>query len=306
MNDRPLPMLAVRGQPFDSPEFLFEVKWNGVRALAAHEAGGWWLWGRERADYTARYPELHVLSRLPSGTLVDGELILVPRGLPDLDALLARHQLANPLKIRQAGQRQPVTYVLFDLLWCRGRSLLREPLRVRRALLQELVQTVHEPRLLFSEGVSGTGRGTGRAFFEQATQQGQEGIMAKHLASRYVPGRRSAAWRKIKPVCSMPCVIIGWLPGRHGLRRLLVAAPWHGRLHFVASLLAGFTSQVRVQLQDLLAGLTRSHPVVPCSYKARWVEPSLYCRVRFLEWTPAGRLRGASFQGLLSGTPTPP
>ena len=75
MLPRLLPMLAVPAAPFDSSEYSFEVKWDGIRALAAVETAGWRLWGRERADYTARYPELDVLRRLPAGTLVDGELV---------------------------------------------------------------------------------------------------------------------------------------------------------------------------------------------------------------------------------------
>ena len=80
-----LPMLAVPAEPFDSPEYCFECKWDGIRVLAALEKGGWQLWGREQGDYTARYPELDVLRRLPAGTLVDGELVaLDAHGRPDL------------------------------------------------------------------------------------------------------------------------------------------------------------------------------------------------------------------------------
>ena len=75
-----MPMLATSGEPFDSPEYRFEIKWDGIRALAAIDATGWHLWGRDVADYTARYPELAVLQRLPRGTLVDGELVV--RGPP--------------------------------------------------------------------------------------------------------------------------------------------------------------------------------------------------------------------------------
>ena len=91
-----LPMLAVRGEPFDSLEYLFEVKWNGVRALAASGQGQWRLWGRALADYTARYPELSILSQLPADTVVDGEVVFLQHGLPDLDAMLARHQQNTP------------------------------------------------------------------------------------------------------------------------------------------------------------------------------------------------------------------
>jgi ATP-dependent DNA ligase len=200
MTLRLLPMLAVAGQPFDSPEYLFEVKWDGVRALAACDATTWAVWGRDGGDYRDRYPELGILARVPAGTVLDGELVRQgPAGVPTLGAILRRHNLVNPARIAHARRDFPVTYVVFDLLCLRGRSLLAEPLRVRRTALHDLLQNLNEPALCFSEGVVGDGR----VLFETVVAQGHEGIMAKHLASRYRPGRRSAAWRKIKPKCRL-------------------------------------------------------------------------------------------------------
>ena len=299
MNECCLPMLAKRGEPFDSSEYLFEIKWNGIRALASRchkPTGDWDLWGRELADYRSRYPEMRVLRALPPGTILDGELVLLPKGVPDLEAILARHQLSNPAKIQRASQQQPVTYVVFDLLAHQGRSLVGQPLQDRRALLQDVLARWREPRVQFSEGIVGPGR----LFFEQAVRQGQEGIMAKHVASRYLAGKRSACWLKVKPARRLPCVIIGWEPGVCGLRGLLVAAPWDGQLRYVANVRTGFTDQDRRRLAAVLAGRGRSRPVVRCPHRGTWVEPDLLCEVNYLEWTPAGRLRGASFQGLLA------
>jgi ATP-dependent DNA ligase len=296
MSARILPMLAARGAPFDSPEYLFEVKWNGIRALASRPCGSqrdWDLWGRDRAAYQDRYPEMEVLTALSPGTILDGELVLMPQGLPDLEAILARHQLTNPVKIHYASWQQPVTYVAFDLLAHNGRSLLGQPLQARRALLQDLLARWQEPRLQFSEGIVGAGK----VFFEQAVRQGQEGVMAKHLASRYLPGKRSSCWLKIKPARRLPCVIIGWEPGVCGLRGLLVAAPWGGRLRYVANVRTGFTDQERRRLAAVLAARGRSRPVVRCPHAGCWVEPDFVCLINFLEWTRAGRLRGASFHG---------
>ena len=103
MLPRLLPMLAVPSEPFDSTEYNFEIKWDGIRVLAAVEECGWRLWGRERADYTGRYPELDVLRRLPAATLVDGELVACDaNGRPDLPRLLRRHGLTDSWRIRQA------------------------------------------------------------------------------------------------------------------------------------------------------------------------------------------------------------
>jgi bifunctional non-homologous end joining protein LigD len=302
MNERCLPMLAVRGEPFDSSEYLFEVKWNGIRALASRShvsqpTSGWDLWGRDLADYRCRYPEMQVLAALPPGTILDGEMVLLAQGIPDLEAILARHQLSHPAKIQHSSRQQPVTYVVFDILTHQGRSLVGQPLQARRALLQDLLARWQEPRIQFSEGMVGAGR----LFFEQAVRQGQEGIMAKHLASRYLAGNRSSCWLKLKPARRLPCVVIGWELGVCGLRSLLVAAPWGGQLRYVANVRTGFTDQDRHRLPAMLAGRGRSRSVVRCPHRGLWVEPDLLCQVNYLEWTRAGRLRGASFHGLLAG-----
>ena len=189
-------MLAVPAAPFDSAEYSFELKWDGIQALAAVETAGWRLWGRELADYTARYPELEVLCRLPVGTLVDGELVAFDAdGRPDLPRLLRRHGLTDPWRIAQARHWCPVRYVLFDLLYHAGRCLLREPLARRRLLLAEVCERLDLGQVQFSDAVVGQGT----ALYVAALAQGHEGVMAKRLASTYRSGRRSLAWRKIKP-----------------------------------------------------------------------------------------------------------
>ena len=295
MTLRFLPRLAVPGESFDSPEHLFEVKWDGVRALAAVERGHWQLWGRELADYQSRYPELEVLRRLPFGTVVDGELVMFQQGQAKLDALLRRHQLLSSRKIKYASRSCPVTYVLFDLVYWQGRPLLDQPLVQRRAQLEELVRGLQEPRFVFSAGVVGPGR----EFFDQVVAQGHEGVMAKYLASQYVPGRRLSSWRKIKPRLVLPCVIVGYVPSRQGLHRLVVAAEWDGVLQYAGTLSLGLSPEVCRHLAPLLARRTRQTPVVRCPRRATWVEPELYCQVQCLERTAQGRLRGACFQGLL-------
>jgi ATP-dependent DNA ligase len=175
-----LPMLAVAAEPFDSPEYSFEIKYDGVRALAAVEEGGWQLWGRELADYTARYPDLDVLRRLPAGTLVDGELVAFnAHGRPDLHMLLRRHGLAGSWRIRQARQWCPVRYVVFDLLYHTGRCLMREPLERRRDVLAQVCERLDGSVVEFSTAVLGAGI----ALYRAAMAAGHEGVIAKQLGS---------------------------------------------------------------------------------------------------------------------------
>jgi bifunctional non-homologous end joining protein LigD len=191
-----LPMLAVAAEPFDSPEYSFEIKWDGVRALAAVDQAGWRLWGRERADYTARYPELDVLRRLPAGTLVDGELVAFDvAGRADLRMLLRRHGLTDPWRVRQARFWCPVRYVVFDLLYHAGCCRMQEPLARRRDALAELCEKLAAPEVVFSPAVIGAGT----AFYRRVVAAGQEGIVAKLRNSAYRPGKRSITWKKIKP-----------------------------------------------------------------------------------------------------------
>jgi len=188
-------MLAAASPPFDSQDYLFEVKWDGVRCLAAIDHGRLQLWGRELNDYTDRYPEMDILRNLPPGTVVDGELVVLREGRAELDAILRRHQLTSRFKTRLASRRTPVLYVVFDVLVHGGRSVMGERLRQRRHILAELLLRVDARRVVLSDGVVGPGK----AMFEEVVRQGHEGVMAKHLHSKYLPGRRSSCWKKIKP-----------------------------------------------------------------------------------------------------------
>jgi ATP-dependent DNA ligase len=158
------------------------------------------FWGRELADYTPRYPELDVLQRLPAGTVLDGELVLLRSGRADLQELMRRHQLAGARKIQEASRRLPATYVVFDLVYHGGRPLWGRPLVERRELLAELLDQHPDHGLVLSDGVAGSGR----TFFDKVVQQGHEGVMAKHLKSRYLPGRRVQAGARSNPSSRSP------------------------------------------------------------------------------------------------------
>jgi ATP-dependent DNA ligase len=161
--------------------------------------------------------------------------------------------------------------------------------------LRELLDQVNDPLLAYSDGVVGAGK----AFFEKVVADGHEGVMAKHHASRYLPGQRSSSWQKIKPALVVPCVIIGYQAGRSGVQRLCVAAVREEGLRYVGRLTRGFSASQAFELEARLAPTQRSRPVTACTHRACWVEPELYCRVQSQGWTSHGRLRHAVFRGRL-------
>ncbi len=212
------PMLAQPGRPFDSDQHLFEIKWDGIRVLAYVEEAGYRLVSRHGLALGELFPELAGIADLPPGTLLDGELVVLRRGRPDLSLVQSRHQLRSPHKIRIRAQTTPATYIVFDQLYDGYRPLLGMPLTVRRDILcSNLRKNLRKnlcrdgpPRLVFSQGVLGAGR----AFFQQVVDRQLEGVVAKRLDSLYRPGRRDGAWIKIKPSGSKSLTPGGGCPGK--------------------------------------------------------------------------------------------
>ena len=187
-------MLARPGKPFDSAEHLFEVKRDGMRALAYVDAGGYRIVSRHGNDITDRFPELGSLANLPPGTVLDGELVVLRDGKPSFSLLQTRAPLCCQHKIRTLARTTPATYVVFDHLFDRYRSLMDQPLSTRREVLLGTIGR-SGPQLIASDGVVGPGR----SFYEHVVGEQLEGVVAKRLASRYLSGRRTGAWIKIKP-----------------------------------------------------------------------------------------------------------
>jgi ATP-dependent DNA ligase len=289
------PMLARIGAPFDSDEHLFEVKWDGIRSLAFCEGGAHRLRSRTRNDQTARYPELAFLSRLPAGTLLDGELVVLAEGIPSFRAVMGRERASAGAELQALAAELPVSYVVFDLLYAGGASLMARPLVERRARLQEIVEAAGEPRLVPSDGIVGAGH----AFFEGIRQRGLEGMVAKHLASSYLPGKRTGAWTKVKQQRSVLCLILGYVLEGAEVRSLVIATDFGDGLEPVGRVGSGLVARDAERIRRLGEPLRRSAPLLPVEDEAVWLEPGLYCRVGYLERTVHGGLRAPVFLELL-------
>ncbi len=273
------PMLARLGEPFDAEDHLFEVKWDGYRALVLSDAAGVRVLSRNQVDFTVRFRAADWLGALPAGTALDGEIVALRDGLPDFEQLQQR----NP---------GPVVFMAFDVLFAGGASLQGEPLVERRKVLADLVAATGHPRIALSDGVVGAGK----AFFAQLVARGFEGVVGKRLCSRYEAGQRSGAWTKCKRSESLHCAIIGYVAVGEDLRSLALAAPdATGRLTYVGGVGSGLDGALRSALLPRLRARPRATPLVPCSEPASWVEPGLYCTVKFVERTRSGHLRAPVF-----------
>jgi bifunctional non-homologous end joining protein LigD len=290
------PMLTTPGNAFDSAEHLFEIKWDGTRTLCFAENGGYRLVNRRQFDMTERYLEFAGLRALPSGTVLDGEMVVLKDGKPDFTLLLSREQARSPLKRRTLSRAMPATYMVFDLLYDRGRSVMDLTLVERRKLLEERLATWQQPGLILSQGVVGPGL----AFFEKAVAEGLEGVIAKRLSSKYQPGHRTGAWIKIKRSLELCCLVIGFLPsGKDDFRSLILAAEENGTLRCVGKVGTGIDDALRRRINRTLWTHLRPKPVIPCPEKGKWVEPILVCRVSCLERSARGELRAPVFEELI-------
>ena len=282
------PMLAKLGKPFDSDDYCFEIKWDGIRALTFRDADALSIRSRNNHELGPRYPELECLQALPAGTILDGELVAFVGDRPSFSKVLSREQARDLRGVNRLVREIPIHYVVFDILYSSFDQHLQEPWFQRRERLRQLLTDWPDPRIVCSDEV----RGSGCAFFEQALERELEGIVAKRRNSEYLPGRRTDAWIKIKRRNVLHCLVLGYLESAdRGLKSLLVAADLEGEVRYVGRVGSGLTDSQRETLVRRLRPLHRAQSLVPCPEPGIFVEPQIYCTVSYLEMTDAGMLR---------------
>ncbi len=298
---QPVMMATLEKAPFSGTDWLFEIKYDGVRVLAERRGESVALYGRNGQPITGRYPDLvYVLRALPVDRFtIDGEIVaLDDEGKPSFQRLQARMGLTRPRDIEAAMAQVPVTGIFFDCLALDGSDLRRLPLIDRKACLR-----------LFIPPLGGAQYGDhvlehGEAFFEAADEQRLEGIVAKKIGSVYA-GTRSREWIKIKCQRRQEFAIGGYTDpqGSRGHFGALHVGLYDGsRLVYVSKVGTGFDQTLLKQIWDRLQPLRReSSPFQtggPAGRGHHWVEPRLVCEVRFTEWTTDGGIRHPTFVGL--------
>jgi bifunctional non-homologous end joining protein LigD len=294
------PMLATLvDEPFSDPEWLYELKWDGFRALCFIDDGDARLVSRNQIDLGGRYPSLMEVPGQIRGTqaILDGELVaLDEHGVP-------RFQLLQPKwkgKNDQLGEQIPkqIVYYGFDLIYYNGMDLTGAKLTDRKALLQQVLRTTDTLR--FSDHVIGKGK----ELFEQARSLGLEGVMAKHSASAYVQ-KRSNQWLKMKVTREADVVVCGYTEPRNNRKYIgaLVGGVYlDGELISVGHIGAGSSVATIKILYDLLHPLETEQSAFKkaphTNEPVHWVKPKLVCQVKFTEWTSDHQMRHPIYLGI--------
>ncbi|MBV8529892.1 MAG: non-homologous end-joining DNA ligase [Candidatus Eremiobacteraeota bacterium] len=290
-----LMLATLVSEPFDDPEWLFEVKWDGYRALCTLEQDNLTVVSRNGLDMLRRFPDLRALESafrsVPA--VVDGEIVsLDAKGRSEFQRL-------------QESQKKPagLTYVAFDLLYADGRDLRKRPLEERKSLLERLI--ADDELVLYSKHI--VGRGT--ALYASASEQRLEGIIGKKRDSTYQE-RRSRDWVKIKTGHEQEFVVGGWTEpkgSRKGFGALLLGVYHAKSLRYVGSVGTGFSAKLLAQLHTRLRKIERkTSPFVndvDANAPVHWASPELVVEVRFSEWTRDGYLRQPAYLGLRPDKP---
>lgn len=299
------PMLASSGQPFDSGKHLYEIKWDGIRVLAFFGKDRIRLQTRRHLDTTHRYPEIvRALRDLPGEGILDGEVVVFEGDKPSFERALERELVSDPTRIAQRARDIPAYYVAFDLLYLDGQVLMEEPLSERKRRLSELLtesppKPIIESTYVLEYGIS---------YYQEAAERGLEGIVAKALDGRYLPGKRTRDWIKIKARRTIDCVVLGTVleKGTGRVKSLVLGAYRNEELIWIGNVGSGLDGKTLQALKHELGPLESGPPEglkVAAPGVVRWLKPALVARVEYAETTREGRLRAPVFVGFVDSPP---
>ncbi len=297
---RPMLVSLRHELPADEESYGWELKWDGLRAIAYVSGDTVRLVSRNDKDMAPSYPELGVLAeRVSTPVILDGEIVALRGGRPDFGLLQSRMHVQQPDDTLL--RRAPVQFYVFDLLHQGQESLLGLPYTQRRARLEALGLDAAPVR------TPPWHRGGAAAVLAESIAKGLEGVVGKPLNSAYHPGQRRD-WIKVKNVKQQEVIICGWKPGEgrraDTIGSLLVGIYEDGQLRYAGHVGTGFTQDMLTNLMEQLGSLGRAESPfgtnIPARQArgARWVEPRLVGEVAFAEWTTDGILRQPSWRGL--------
>src|SRR3972149_9627706 len=299
------PMLALKEEtPFTDPEWIFEVKWDGTRALCFYEGGKIKLQNRRLYDTTHRYPDIRIAAQA-TRAIFDGEVVIMWEGKPSFEMLQRREHLSSAEDIARIAKQLPATYVSFDILYLDGQDLTAKPLMERKKILADVFEPTESAVVTDFVGCEG------EAFYRVCRERGLEGLIAKRKDSRYLVGKRASVWKKIKALKLIDCVICGVTVGegnRQDVFGALILGVYdeRGALRCVGRVGTGFDRGMVDLLHRRLSEIRGQMPFKEMPDLAGegkfWGRPQLDAEVEHLPLPPDVALRAPSFQRLKEDT----
>lgn len=288
------PMLATLAeQPFDDAEWIFEMKWDGYRAIAEWQKKKLKFYSRNGLSFVKKYPPVaEAITQLKHDCVLDGEIVVLnDKGRPRFQMLQEYEQ----------DPRHPLHYYVFDLLFLDGKDIRELPLISRKELLQKLLSGYKGDIIRYSDHVSTSGK----KFFHHVKKLDFEGMMAKKADSEYYSGVRTREWLKVKHLNNQEAVIVGFTAPRRSRKYFgaLILGEFKGRsLHYIGHTGTGFNQATLKELWTLMQPLiTTQSPFaekVKVNAPVTWIKPTIVCEVKFTEQTNEGILRHPVFLGL--------
>lgn len=297
LNDPIKPMMAELTKEVPSGDYLFEVKWDGIRVIITYNDGEVCIRTRNKNDVTKQFPELQDLPPFDvTNGVFDGEIICPDeKGNPSFSRIIKRVRTTNKGSIKRLVKSHPVQCYLFDCLYLDNNLLIHKPLLHRRKQLIEVFQPNDQFRL--SEAFR-----DGNRLFQAAKEQKLEGILAKQIDSRYTPGKRSSSWKKVKVRYYVDCKIIGYTRGEgdraNTFGALHVAEIDNGDLIYRGKVGTGLSSKDMKETRSLLDMLDKTDrpDFAPSSKGTVWVNSLITAEISYNELNPNGTFRAPVFE----------
>ena len=303
------PMLATLvDKPFNNKDWVFEVKWDGIRSIFyLHKTKDILkLQSRNGIDITHRYPEiiesLKQVIKCSESVIVDGEIVVLNKeGYPEFGSHKERMSVNSDREISRLSKTIPATYYLFDILYYDGQDLRNKNYIDRREILNEVIsQSNNKKRVRISDYIEQQGV----TVFENIKKMNLEGIIAKQKNSKYNQGTRSKDWLKIKNTKTQDCIVIGYTSGEGSREKyfgsLILAVYEQGRLRFVGHTGSGFNTnqlvRVYTTIKDMQIGKPPIDHIPYLNGKPTWIKPQLVAEIKFDNWTNERILRAPIFQ----------
>lgn len=287
-------LIGAEGEPFDSEDFLYELKLDGERCIAYLDKDRTILKNKRNVLMLPKVPELSEIHRnVNVRCILDGELAVIKDGKPDFFEIQKRSMMSNPVKIDMGAKKYPACFTAFDILYYDDHQVMDLPLTERKELLQKTVQSENSrfavSRYIEENGIS---------FYNLAEQQELEGIVAKRKDSKYYLDRRTKDWIKIKYLQDDDFVVLGYVPKENSMNSIVLGQYRANELIYKGHVTLGVGGEPFRKIQALDKVHCPFSEIPKGNENAVWVVPKLVCTVKYMMKTESGGLRQPVFKGL--------